>query len=123
MIWAMLYFYFFGSSNQGLVKDLSKPVKKLVLDDAKAREIIDINQGMLKADKALAQDLEKAQKQLADLNRNRLVPESEFAKIHVALDQQRTAVREKLVEDRFRMKSLMTAEQWASVHGATRAKP
>lgn len=122
MIWALLYVYFFGSSNHGLVKDITNPVKKLVLDEAKAKEIIEINKAMLKADEALNKDLQKAQKQLAELNRNRLVPESEFANLHAALDQQRVEVRNKIVADRFRMKSLMTAEQWTAVYPPSPAK-
>lgn len=122
MIWALLYFYFFGSSTQSLVADLSKPVKAQVQDEAKAKQIIAINKAMRKADADLAKAQKAAGKDLAKLHRDRQAPEAAFLAIHTALEAQRAEARKEIVAGRFQMKDLMTAEQWQAVNAPAPAK-
>ena len=116
MLWALLFYYLFESGNANLVQDVSKPVKQQVQDEAKAKQIIEINKAMLKDSEVFASELKKAQKQLAELNKNRSTPESEFAALHAALEEKRIAARAQVVEGRFQMLALMTPEQWQAIH-------
>ena len=86
MIWALLYYYLFGSGNQGLVMDVAKPVKAQVQDEAKAKQIIELNKAMLKAEAELGKQQKEAGKELAKLNKDRQASEAAFLAIHAALD-------------------------------------
>ena len=44
--------------------------------------------------------------------------ESEFAEYFAALEAERTAAGEKIVENRFKMRELMSAEEWSRVYTA-----
>jgi hypothetical protein len=117
MFWAMLfYFLFVTSGGDGMVIDIAKPVKKYVQDEARAEQVIAINKKMISEEAALNEDIAKARKQIAELNGNRLASEAEFAEIFAALDQKRADSFEKMVDSRFKMKELMTAEEWSKVH-------
>ena len=121
MIWALLYFYFFGSGNKGLVIDISKPVKKVVLDEGKAKQILELNKAMLKAEADLVKRQKEAGKELAKLNLDRQASEAAFLALHVALEQQRVDVRNQIVEARSKMKEQLTAEQWQAIYQPTDA--
>lgn len=117
MIWAILFaciFMMFGG-DAGLVKDLSKPVKQHVQDDGKIKEILTLNEAMMKEEAAFAKAVKEARKSLAKLNRDRLTSAEEFQAVFTPLQQQRAETREKIVADLFRMKALMTADEWCKV--------
>jgi hypothetical protein len=117
MLLAMLYYFLFATSGgDGIVADIAKPVKQYVQDEAKAEQVIAINKKMLSEEAALKEDIAKAREQIAKRNGNRLASEAEFTKIFAALDQKRADFFKKLVDSRFKMKELMTAEEWRSVH-------
>ena len=117
MLFALLFLYLFGGSGvDGMVKDIAKPVKEYVQDKAKAKQIIAINEEMLGEEAALRKDTGKAKKQVAKINGNRLASEAEFAEVFAVLDQKRAEAREKILENRFKMKELMTAGEWSRVY-------
>ena len=119
MLWAILYFYLFGSSaGGGLVKDISEPVKQNIKIEATAKQIIEINKKMLEEEADFNQTLLEARKQIAKINANRLASESEFIQVFAALDAQRAATREKILDNRFKMRELMSAEEWSRVYAA-----
>jgi hypothetical protein len=119
MIWALLYYYLFGSGNQGLVMDVAKPVKAQVQDEAKAKQIIELNKAMLKAEAELGKQQKEAGKELAKLNKDRQASEAAFLVIHAALEKQRSDTRKQIVGGRFKMKEQMTAAQWQAVYAPT----
>ena len=117
MLWAILYFYLFGSSaGGGLVKDISEPVKQNIKIEATAKQIIEINKKMLEEELDFNQTLLEARKQIAKINANRLASESEFIEVFAALDAQRAATREEILDNRFKMRELMSAEEWTRVY-------
>jgi len=117
MLWAMLFYFLFATSGGDvMVGDIEKPVKQYVQDEAKAEQVIAINKKMLSEEAALKEDIAKARKQIAELHGNRLASEAEFTKNFAALDQKRADSFEKMVDSRFKMKELMTAEEWSSVY-------
>jgi hypothetical protein len=120
MLWAILFLYlyshFSSGGGEGLVRDIAKPVKQYVQDEVKAKQIIAINKEMLNEEAAFVKDIVKAEIRLAKLNGNRLASEAEFIEIFAALDQKRAGAREKILYNRFKMKGLMTAEEWSNVY-------
>jgi len=120
MLWAILFLYlyshFSSGCGDGLVKDIAKPVKQYVQDEAKAKQVIAINKEMLNEDAAFEKDIVKAKKNLAKLNGTVLPPRPSLLKFFAALDQERAGAREKIVDSRFKMKGLMTAEEWSNVY-------
>lgn len=116
MLIGILVFFLFGSSSSGLVVDITKPVKQVIEESARANQIITINKDMLKEEATFAKAVEKAKKQLAKLNRDRLTPAAEFGELLLALDQRRTETFNSIVADRFKMKELMTAAEWSRVY-------
>ena len=118
MLWAMLYYYLFSVAGSGLVYDIEEPVKQHVKVEATVKQIIAINKEMLKEDAALVKATEKAKKELAKIHANRLASESDFAEAFAALDEKRALAREKILDGRFKMRELMTAEEWRSVYAA-----
>jgi DNA primase large subunit len=116
MLWALLFYYLFSSSSHGLVKDVAKPVKQYVHDEARAKQIIATNKEMQSEETALEKDTKKIKKRLAKLNENRLTSEAEFQALFAALDLKSADAREKILDSRFKMKGLMTAEEWNNVH-------
>jgi Spy/CpxP family protein refolding chaperone len=116
MLWALLFYYLFGTGHENLLQDLSKPIQQCVRDEAKAKQLIELNKAMVKAAGAYSEEQKKALKKLAELNQNRSTPESEFLALHAALEQQRIATRAQVVEGRFQMLALMTPEQWQAIH-------
>ena len=118
MLVALYLFFFSAGGVDGLVINIAEPVKQHVLDKATVKQVIAINKEMLKEDADFKKDSATAKKQLAKLNNNRLSSETSFDEVFVALDRKRAAIREKIVENRFRMKELMTAEEWKNVYSA-----
>jgi hypothetical protein len=116
MLWALLFYYLFSSGTHGLVKDIAKPVKQYVHDETRAKQIIATNKEMQSEEAALDKDTKKIKKRLAKLNENRLTSEEEFQALFAALDQKNADAREKILDSRFKMKGLMTAEEWNNVH-------
>lgn len=117
MLIAALYFYLFGGSvGDGLVFDVSEPVKQYVLVKATAKQVIAVNKDMLKEEAAFAKESKKPKKQLEKLNANRLATEGDFAAVFAVLDAKRAAAREKILDGRFKMRELMSAEQWRQVY-------
>ena len=116
MLIGILVFFLFGSSSSGLAVDITKPVKQIVEESARAKQIISINKDMLKEEAAFAKVLKKAKKQLAKLNRNRLTSESEFEELLLVLDQRRAEALSRIMADRFKIKELMTATEWGEVY-------
>ena len=112
-----------GGGLAGLVPDIQKPVKEYVQDAAKVKEILALNEAMLDTEAALQKDLKAAKKSLAKLNGKRQSSTAEFVAVFAAMDQQRAAAREKIVADRFKMKALMTAEEWRNVYAPAKAQP
>ena len=47
---------------------------------------------------------------------------SEFTEVFAALDEKRAAAREKILNDRLKMRDLMTAEEWSKVCAAVSRK-
>jgi hypothetical protein len=118
MLWAML-FYYLSTGSSGLVFDISEPVKQHVRNETTIKQIIAINEEMLKAEASLQNDTVKAKKQIAKINLNRHASEKEFAEAFAALDEKRARAREKILDGRFKMRELMTAEEWGSVYAET----
>ena len=117
MIWAILFATIFMmlGGDAGLVKDLSKPVKQHVQDEAKVKEILALNEAMMKEEAAFSKGVKEARKTLAKLNRDRLTSAEELQAVFTTLQKQRAETREKMVDDLFRMKALMTADEWSRV--------
>ena len=122
MLWAMLFYYLFSGSSGGLVYDISKPVKEYVKDEATAKQIIAINKEMIEVEVSFKKVSKKSSEQLNAINENRLSTASEFEQAFAALDAQRTAAREQILERRFRMRALMSAKEWQSVYAAAAEK-
>ena len=117
MFWALLFAYLiilFGGG-EGLAKDISKPVKQHVQDEARMKRILAINEAMLKEEAKLAENISKTRKSMAKLNRNRSTSGDELQAVFIAVEQKRTEAREKILDGRFKMKALMTAEEWSKV--------
>jgi len=117
MLWAILYLYLTGGSG-GLVYDIEDPVKQYVKVETTSDQIIAINKEMLNEEAVFWEQSAAVKKQLARINANWLATESEFTEIFAALDEQRAAAREKILDDRFKMRELMTAEEWSKVYAA-----
>jgi hypothetical protein len=113
----------FGGGVVGLVQDIKKPVKEYVQDKAAVKQILVLNAGMLDTEAALQKDLKAAKKSLAKLNGNRLASEAEIVAVFAAFDQKRAEARTKIVDDRFKMKELMTAEEWGKVYATPSPTP
>lgn len=73
---------------------------------------------MLQEEAAFAEVTAETKKRLADINTNRLAAESDFTEVFTKLDAQRTVAREKVLDNRFRMRELMSAEEWRNVYAA-----
>ena len=118
MVFILLYLVtlFCGGASDGLVVDIQKPVKEYVQDKAKVKEILVLNEAMLDADAAFQKELKAAKKSLAELNGNRQASEAELAAVFTTLDQKRAAARATILDDRFKMKALMTADEWRNVY-------
>ena len=96
MLIAMLFAFLFSSGGvEGLVQDISKPVKQHVQDKAAMKQILVLNEEMRKEDAALAKDIATARKSLAKLNQNRLTSEAELAAVFAELEQKRANARDK----------------------------
>lgn len=108
----------FGGDTAGLVFDIEKPAKEYVQDSARVKQILAINKEMLKADEALQKELKAARKTLDKLNENRQTSAAEFSAAFADMDQKNSAARGKIVTSRFRMKELMSADEWHSVYAA-----
>ena len=120
MLIAALFFLLFSShAGDFQVYDIEKPVKQYVVDTAKVKQILAINKAMLSEEADFNKNNITIKKQLAKINENRLAAESEFADAFTAIDAKRAAVREKILDDRFKMKALMTAEEWNQVYAKT----
>ena len=126
MLFAMLFYYIFtlysSGGSDGLVLDITKPVKQYVHDAAKAKQIISVNAEMMSEEAAFEKDEKKAKKQLAKLNSNRLSSEAELNEVFSTLDQKRADARVTILDRRFKMKEMMTAAEWNSVY-ATAGPP
>ncbi len=116
MLVALYLFFFSAGGSDGLVFNINEPVKQYILDKATAKQVIAINKEMLNEETDFEKDSGKAKKQLAKLNGNRLSSDASFDEVFTALDQKRAATRDKIVENRFRMKELMTAEEWNKIY-------
>jgi hypothetical protein len=118
MLMAMLYLYLSGGANSWLVYDISDPVKQYVVVAETREQVIALNEQMLKEEAAFTQESGKFKRQLATINSNRLATASEFAEVFAALDAQRDAARERILDRRFKMRALMSAEEWQNVYAA-----
>jgi hypothetical protein len=123
MLWAMLIYYFSSSSGMDLlVKDIEKPVKQYVQNEATAKQIISINKEMRSENESANKEIKAEKKLLAKVNRNRLATDAEFDEAFDAIDQMRATAREKILDGRFKMKELMTAGEWSDVYAAADQK-
>jgi hypothetical protein len=116
MIVLLIYLATLFGGGTGLVIDIKKPVKEYVQDKAKVKEILVLNAAMLDTEAALQKDLKTAKKSLAKLNGNRLASESEIVAAFEAFDQKRADARARIVDDRFKIKGLMTVDEWRNVY-------
>ena len=89
-----------GGAGEGLVIDITKPVKEYVQDQAKVKEILVLNKEMLTAEAALQKELKASKKSLAELNGNRLSSEVEMVAVFAAFDQKRAEARAKFIRGR-----------------------
>ena len=117
MLWAMLYYFLSGTSS-GLIYDISDPVKQYLKVGAMASQIITINEEMLQEEAEFAEITAKAKQQLSEINTNRLASESDFTVVFTAQYQQLTASRNRILDQRFKMRELMSAEEWRNVYAA-----
>jgi hypothetical protein len=123
MLWAMLIYYFSSSSGMDLlVKDIEKPVKQYVQNEATDKQIISINKEMRSENVSANKDIKEEKKLLAKVNRNRLATDAEFDEAFDAIDQMRATAHEKILDGRFKMKELMTAQEWTNVYAAADQK-
>jgi hypothetical protein len=123
MLWAMLIYYFSSSSGMDLlVKDIEKPVKQYVQNEATAKQIISVNKEMRSENEFVNKDIKEEKKRLAKINGIRLATDAEFDEAFDAIDQMRATAREKILDGRFKMKGLMTAQEWTSVYAAADQK-
>lgn len=116
MILILIYLATLFGSGTGLVPDIEQSVKKHIKDQARSEQILVLNAAMLDAEKALQQDIKVAKKSLAELNGNRQAAEADLVSVLATLDARRAAARAKILDDRFRMKALMTADEWHLVY-------
>jgi len=107
---------FGGGAVESLVIDITKPVKTVVQDQARVKQILAINAEMLKAEAALQKEFKAAKKTLAELNGNRMTSEAEIVAVFAAFDLKRAEARAKIVENRSKMMALMSAEEWRNVY-------
>ena len=119
MLVALFLMMFSSGAGDFLVVDISKPVEQFVVDTVKAKQIIVINQAMLNDEAEFNKDYMAFKGQLVKINAKRLAIESEFEGVFATIDAKRTAAREKILDHRFKMKALMTADEWHKVHAKT----
>lgn len=117
MIWALLFGYLIilMGGGEGLVKDISKPVKQYIQDESGAKQILAINKAMLKEEAMLAKEIQTTRKAMAKLNRSRSTTGEELLAAFTAVEQRRSQAREQILEGRFQIRALMTNEEWDNV--------
>jgi hypothetical protein len=118
LIAAMLYYLvgLFGSGGDVLIIDVQKPLKQYVIDPARVAQLLAINETMQQQGEAFRQKFSQQRKDLSELNSRRLTTEAEFAAVFASVDQNRSALRVRIVAERSRMKGLMSADEWAKVY-------
>ena len=117
MIWVMLYYLLSGSPS-GLVYDISDPVEQYVAVKETAKQIISINKEMLQEEAKQVEVNTKAKTLLAAINANRLATESDIKAVLTEVEKQRIVARNRIIEMRFGMRDLMSAEEWRNVYAA-----
>lgn len=118
MLMAAMLYLLYGMSGRtdALFIDVQEPLKQYVTDPARAAQLLAINETIQQQAEAFVQYYSGQRKELFDLNSRRLATEAEFAAAFAAIDQKRSALRVQLVAERFQMKDLMSADEWAKVY-------
>ena len=123
MLIAALFVLLFSSGHgiDGLVHDFSARIGACIPDRTLAKQVTACNREMLEAEASFNEHAARARASLIELNRRRDVTTQELEAAFVSLDAERAKARDAAVAARFRMKALMTAEQWNCVHAAPAA--
>ncbi len=119
MLLALLFMLLMGpGGSEGRVVDVSTSVKEQVADPGKRKEILGILKKIQAEDLQSAKEVAAARAALVRLNRDRLCASEEMLAVYSDLDAKRSRSLQAILEERFRMKRLMTEEEWQRVHAA-----
>ena len=96
-------------------QDMATLIDRTVKDPDKAKQVNDLVGEIIKELKAVREQERAYHRQLYTLNASYTAPPEEFAKILNESSQQRIGTSARILTLRFRMKDLMTAEEWKAL--------
>ena len=117
MFWIMMYMILFGGS---LVPELTlvpdeKAIIQTVEDKARLQTIMSIHDEMATQEDALISFVKEQYAELIILSRDHSVDYDRFRAIFEHMDRERNTYQQSLIDKRFRLKDLMTREEWEAV--------
>lgn len=99
------------------VRDAAKEVIK---DKDSAKQVVAITKEADKEFKSFTKHINKASKQLVQMNAEYNLTREEIDSFYVQSDERRRAFLERFIELRFQAKNLVTAEEWQAMYAKIR---
>jgi len=121
-IFLLIHFGAFSSAVSGPLDQTEAHIKQYVGDDARRKQALAIVDQMKAESKAYSQKIEKSVDVLNKLTTKRTTPMSEIEHAGQPLISEDRANAERLLDLRFQLKSVLTADEWVKVFPVT-AKP
>lgn len=117
MFWIMMYMILFGGS---FVPELTlvpyeKAIIQTVEDKARLQTIMSLHDEMATQEEALISFMKEQYAELITLSRNHSVDYDRFRDIFERMDSERDTYQQSLIDKRFRLKELMSREEWEAV--------
>ncbi len=99
-------------------EDALKPLaEQAILDKDLRKQVLAVAKEMDKERKDLAKHLKETSKELNEKNKNYDTTPEDFSMRYAKSDQAREKAQNNVIELRFKMKELLTAEQWEALFG------
>lgn len=90
--------------------------EEVIKDKERAKQVVSITEQADEAYESFTKNLDKLSKQLVQMNENYNLTREEFDDFSSKTKQNRMAFLDKYVELRFRVKDMVTAEEWRAMH-------
>ena len=117
MFWILMYMILFGGSlgpELTLVPE-EKAIIQTVTDEARLQTIISIHDEMASTEDALISFMKEQYAGLITLSRDHAVNHDSFIAVFERMDRERNTFQQSLIDKRFRLKELMSREEWEAV--------
>ena len=110
-----------GGSSFSFEKALKPSVEEAIPDKDLRKAVLNIAKEMDEERKSFSDSMKEHGSDLSDLNRKRTLSSADYDKFFEGTDKRRDEARQRTIDLRFKMKALLTAEQWETIFGPATA--